>query len=271
MTEIATAILKLTSESARRITVDAVVRQLSGPRRFNRRELRAAIRQLVESGELCYSYELGNSFLGQSFNRPFKITERIWLAPPGHRVRSIFPAVTVTLSPGAAFGYGQHPTTRLALNAIDTALAADPGLATGPDTNILDLGTGSGVLLIAAVLLGMQNGRGLDIDPCALAEAGRNVALNGLEQRIRIDDTPLESQTDLFSMIAANLRWPTLETLSASIARKVKPRGVLIVSGIKTEEQAALVETYKGLGFTDFKAWNEKGWAAIFMQKRPAF
>ncbi len=267
LAEPSASILKLISESDRRLAVDAVVQTLSAPGGFPRRELRGAIRQLVESGELGYSYELGQSFLVRSFNRPVLVSHRITLVPPGHRVRSDSPGITVLLAAGAAFGDGQHPTTRMALQAIDTALAENSELVTDPGAGVLDLGTGSGVLVIAAVLLGMPGGLGLDIDPCALAEAGRNVALNGLERKIQIKDNPLDSNQNQFFMITANLRLPTLEKYSVHIAEGVKPGGVLIVSGIKTEELAAVKKTYSGQGLKKLRAWNEKGWAAILMQK----
>ncbi|MCP3950658.1 MAG: methyltransferase domain-containing protein [Desulfobacterales bacterium] len=261
------AILNLVSESDRRLAVDAVVQTLSGPGGFPRRELRLAIRKLVDSGELGYSYELGQSFLINSFNRPVSVSPRITLAPPGHRVRSVPPEITVTLAAGAAFGDGQHPTTRMALQAIDTALAENPQLVTDPGAGVLDLGTGSGVLVIAAVLLGIPGGRGVDIDPCALSEARRNVDLNGLRKKIVIENTPVESQPDRFSMITANLRLPTLDQYSHPIARRVEPGGILIVSGIKTDEQAAIEKTYAGRGLKTLRVWNEKGWRAVMMQK----
>ena len=267
MTGPSKAILKFIWESDRRLAVDAVVQSLSGPKGFRRRELRGAIRQLVETGEIGYRYELGQSFLVRSFNRPVSVSRRITLAPPGHRDRSVPPAITVTLAAGAAFGDGQHPTTRMALQAIDTALAENPGSVSEPGARVLDLGTGSGVLVIAAVLLGIPGGLGLDNDPCSLAEADRNVALNGLQRKVRIKDAPFESQSDRFSLITANLRLPTLETYSVQIAGGVEPGGRLIVSGIKTEEQAALLKTYTKLEMKKVKAWDEKGWAAILMEK----
>ena len=267
MTSPTAAIRKLISEATGRLAVDAVLQALSGPDGFTRRELRQATRQLVEAGELGYSYELGNSFLERSFNRPIQVTPRIILTPPGHRVRPDPPKIAVRLDPGAAFGYGHHPTTRMALAAVDTALSMDPGGLAAFSRGVLDLGTGSGVLVIAAVMLGVPGGLGLDVDPCALAEARRNVTLNGLQQEIRIADTPLESQPDLFSMVTANLRWPTLEKYSVQIVGRVEPAGFLILSGIKTGEQAQLTETYTKQAMQTMKAWNEKGWAAILMQK----
>ena len=267
MTETIRAILKLISESDRRLAVDAVVQTLSRSGGFPRRELRGAIRQLVDSGELGYSYELGQSFLVRSFNHPVSVSPRITLAPPGHQLQSAPQGITVTLAAGAAFGDGQHPTTRMALQAIDTALAENPELVTDPGAGVLDLGTGSGVLVIAAVLLGMPGGLGLDIDPCALVDAGRNVALNGLQRKIQVKNTPIESTPGRFYLVTANLRLPTLEKFSSQITGNVEPGGLLILSGIKTEEQAVAEKTYAALAFHKLQAWQEKGWAAILMQK----
>ena len=267
MKDPAKAILKLIDGSARRLAVDAVVHALSGSGGIPRRTLRKAIRHLVEAGEIGYTYELGNSFLERSFNRPIQVTPRIILTPPGHRVRPAPPQVAVRLAPGAAFGYGQHPTTRMALEAVDTALDMDPGRAVPSGRGVLDLGTGSGVLIIAAVMLGMPGGLGLDVDPCALAEAGRNVALNGLQPKIRIADTPIESHRGRYSLVTANLRLPTLEKHRVQISGMIESGGMLIVSGIKTEERASLLDAYAGQSFQTLETWGEKGWAAILMRK----
>ena len=267
MTALSTAILKLISDAPGRLAVDTVIQTLSGAGGFRPRELRRAIRELVESGELSYSYELGNSFLAPSFNRPVAVSERITLAPPGHTVQPGPSGVMVTLAPGAAFGYGQHPTTRMALKAVDAALKKEPGLIDDPADGALDIGTGSGVLVIAAVLLGLSGGRGLDIDPCALSEAARNVTLNGLQEKIAIENLPLESLAGRYALVTANLRRPTLEAFSIPIARCVRTGGGLVLSGIKSEEQSGLVETYGALGLKVLRDWDEKEWAAVLMRK----
>jgi len=150
------AILKLISESDCRMPADEIYQHLCSRGRYRRRELRVAMRRLLESGELSYSYELGQSFLDRSFNRPIQVTPNITLAPPGHAVAAHQSGVTVRLAPGAAFGYGQHPTTRMALAAIDQACTLEPALLQRAPGRILDLGTGSGVLVIAAVKMGLS-------------------------------------------------------------------------------------------------------------------
>jgi len=265
--EIVKAIAMFVSRSPRRTTTESIVRHFAVQKGLAPGQIRTAIRKLVDSGELCYSYELGCSFLQPSFNRPQKVSDRVVLTPPNRADKTIWPEVLVKLAPGAAFGYGQHPTTRLALKAIETAIDKWPEFLMNPESRILDIGTGSGVLVIAAVLMGVKRGAGIDIDSCSIAEAGKNVSLNGLGHRIIVDDTPFDTQSGLFSMVTANLRYPTLHRISTGVARRIRSQGVFIVSGIKTDELVKLAKTYRGLGFKTEQKWTEKGWAAMLMQK----
>jgi len=262
------AILKLISESDYRIPADEIYQHLRKCGNYRRGELRGAIRRLLDCGELSYSYELGQSFLERSFNRPIQVTPRITLAPPGHAVKTDHTGVTIRLAPGAAFGYGQHPTTRMALAAIDQALVLKPAGDANRQSRVLDLGTGSGVLAIAAVKLGFSAGLGLDIDPCALSEAHKNVDLNGLAAKIQIKNLPLDSVPGQYALITANLRLPTLIEYRDAIIGGLLPAGLLIVSGIKSDERTNLSDQYSRLEMKVLRHWNEKGWAALLMQKK---
>lgn len=267
MSEPEKAILRLISESDYRIPADEIYHHLCQSGRYRRREVRAAIRSLLDSGELNYTYELGQSFLERSFNRPIQVTPKITLAPPGHAIAAKLSEVTVRLAPGAAFGYGQHPTTRMALAAVDKACTLESALLQNGPSRVLDIGTGSGVLIIAAVKLGLSSGLGLDIDPCALAEAEQNVTLNNLQSKIQIKNIPLDSVPGRYQMITANLRLPTLVEHRASIVAGVLPGGMLIISGIKTEELSNLMEHYTSAEVKKLQVWSEKGWSALLMQK----
>lgn len=267
MTDPEKVILKLVSESDHRIPADQIYQHFRKRGCYRRRELRAAIRRLLDSGELGYSYELGQSFLERSFNRPIQVTPRITLAPPGRAVEADHAGVTVRLAPGAAFGYGQHPTTRMALTAIDQALDMQAASDANRQNRVLDLGTGSGVLVIAAVKLGISAGLGLDIDPCALAEAQKNVDLNGLAVQIQVKNVPLDAVPDQYALITANLRLPTLIEYRDAIIKGLLPAGLLIVSGIKSAEQTKLRDQYCQMEMKVLRHWNEKGWAALLMQK----
>ena len=189
------------------------------------------------------------------------------LTPPARPVPPGPGDIVVRLRPGASFGVGRHPTTRLALQGIEFALRGDAAARSRTGSRVLDIGTGSGVLAIAAVKLGIENGVGLDIDPCAVAEASHNVRLNGLAGRIEISDRSLEGLDGVFSLVVANLRLPTLVCLAAPIAALTMPGGALVVSGVQQEEQAAVFAAYGRQRFECAWSVAENRWAGLVLYK----
>jgi len=225
------------------------------------------IRDLVFSGELTYTYEFGSTFLERSFTKPVRISRYVVLNPPGQPYRSKPNDVLVQIRPGAAFGIGRHPSTRLAIKGIEFVLLGDQALDKGKDSTVLDIGTGSGILILTAVLGGMDRGLGIDIDSCARVEAAANVTINGLEDRIRISGRSLETINQQFTLVLANLRYPSLKKLFARLHEVTDTRGILILSGIKNDEVADLLEVYTKTYFKCLWTVNELGWAGVVFQK----
>jgi ribosomal protein L11 methyltransferase len=244
-----------------------ILRALSHPPVLPKTSVQDAIRELVVSGALAYTAEHGRTFLEPSFDRPVRVSERIVLTPPDRDVPPGPGDIVVRLRPGAAFGVGRHPTTRLALRGIEFALSGDGAARSRAGSRVLDIGTGSGVLMIAAVKLGIENGVGLDIDPCAVAEASHNVRLNGLAGRIEISDRGLERVEGVFSLVVANLRLPTLARLAAPIAALTMPGGALVVSGVQHEEQAAVMDAYGRQRFECAWSVAEDRWVGLVLYK----
>ena len=170
-----------------------------------------------------------------------------------------------------SFGSGRHPTTRLALRGIDAAMSLSERQFDDKETVLLDIGTGSGILAIAALHLGIGCAVGIDPDPCARAEAAENAALNGVASRFLITDQPLSQLPggELFTIITANLRYPTLVQLCGTLAAHLAAAGSLVLSGIKSDEQAALMAVYREKGFTCRWQATEKGWVGLFLQQSP--
>ena len=226
-------------------------------------DVRAAVRNLVQDRCLVYTYRYGCSFLELSYDRPVRVSSRVVLKPPALSYQPRAGDIVVTLQAGIAFGSGEHATTRLAISALEEALAR-PLPAPGPaGLKALDIGTGSGVLAISAVLMGMGSAVGVDIDPCARAEARANVALNRLEAQVMVPEAGLEAIDTTFAMVMANLRYPTLRRLAPRIAAITEPDGVLIVSGIHTDEVEDLVTVYARQGFTSVWTAHAQGWTAL--------
>jgi ribosomal protein L11 methyltransferase len=234
---------------------------------LNKKQVKTIIRDLVFSGELTYTYEFGTTFLEPSFTKPVRISRYVVLKPPAHPYRSKPKDVLVQIKPGAAFGIGRHPSTRLAIKGIEFVLLGDQALDKPKDSTVLDIGTGSGVLILTAVLGGMDGGMGIDIDSCARVEAAANVKINGLEDRIMISGQAVETIDQRFSMVIANLRYPSLKKLFARLTEITDKRGNLVLSGIKNGEVAELLEVYTKTYFKCLWTVNELGWTGVVLQK----
>lgn len=234
------------------------------------RQVRPIIRGLLTAGELSYTYEYGTSYLEISVQRPLNISERITILPPGLELDPRKSPAAVRISTGASFGSGRHPTTRLALRAIDAALSPSTAQFNDNDTVLLDIGTGSGILAITALKLGIAKAVGIDPDPCARAEAAENAILNGLTSRFLITDQPLSKlpHDAPFTMVTANLRYPTLVRLCGSIVSHLATAGLLVFSGIKSEERAVVTTVYGEKGFVCRWHATEKNWVGLVLQQR---
>ena len=235
------------------------------------RQVRSIVRSLLTAGELSYTYEYGASYLEISVQRPLNVTERIVILPPGVDLDPGKSSAAVRISTGASFGSGRHPTTRLALRAIDAAVSLSTAQLTDKSTALLDIGTGSGILAIAALQLGIPWAVGIDPDPCARAEAMENAVLNGLASRFTITDQPLSRlpHGEKFTVITANLRYPTLVRLCGTIISHLATAGLLVFSGIKSDEQAVVKAVYGEKGFAFRWQATEKGWVGLVLQQRP--
>ena len=233
-----------------------------------RARLQASLQELVAAGELAYTFEHGRTFLEPSFDRPVRVSDRIVLTPPGRAFQAGAEDVVIRIIPGAAFGAGRHPTTRLALKAVDFVQARTDEAPAGPGRRLLDIGTGSGVLAMAAVMLGIESGLAVDIDPCAVAEAKANVALNGLSRRIVVSDQAVETIGGRYDLVSANLRTPTLVRLAPHIDRWTAPQGVLVMSGIRVEERDELLGEFEEHFFDTVWHGGEQGWVGLALVKK---
>jgi ribosomal protein L11 methyltransferase len=111
--------------------------------------------------------------------------------------------------------------------------------------------------------VGIRRAAGIDIDPCSRAEAQKNIQINGLEHRINILDTSVEDIKETYSLITANLRYPTLMQLCPHIAKITQKKSAVVVSGIKSDEVEDLLDNFSKNGFQCTWRAVEKGWAGM--------
>jgi ribosomal protein L11 methyltransferase len=162
---------------------------------------------------------------------------RVLVVAPWMREPAPAGAVRVVIEPGLAFGTGDHPTTGMCLEALDVFLQREPGAA------VLDVGTGSGILAIAARKLGAGLAVGTDNDPVALRVARENATVNGTVIDLR-SEIPEAVEFDL---VLANILSNTLVELAPRLVRAVAPGGRLVLSGILEAQTAEIEAAYRPL------------------------
>lgn len=167
---------------------------------------------------------------------PMQFGKRLWIIPGGHPCRD-GDAVNLLLDPGLAFGTGTHETTALCLEWLDGADLAGK--------RVLDFGCGSGVLAIAALLLGATEAWCCDIDPQALTATRDNAERNGVADRIHTclpADLPADSSYDL---VMANILAGPLQELAGTLTGFCRLQGELVLSGILAEQAADVASSYR--------------------------
>lgn len=231
----------------------------------DRKIIRQEIRQLVDLGELEYTSKYGCTFIERSFNRPVRISSRVVLKPEGAGFNGNGRDVVLTLVNGVSFGNGRHPTTSLCVRGIDGVMSRYPFLQ-GADG--LDIGTGSGILSLVAIKMGLARVEATDYDESARSEARKNADINGLATQIGVSDKALEEIAGPFSLVMANLRFPTLHTVCPEIHRVSFPGALVIVSGFRKEEAPLLYKQFLSHGFEGMEAASERGWCSLVFRKR---
>jgi ribosomal protein L11 methyltransferase len=198
--------------------------------------------------------------------RTTRITRRIVIVPSWDTFAPAAGDVAIDLDPGQAFGTGAHASTALCLEALDDLAQARPAIA-----RFLDVGTGSGILAIAAAKLWpAAAGIAVDDDPTAVATAADNLAGNGLAARVACSDAPLATVTGTFDVVVANIQADVLEALRDELAARVAPGGALVLSGLLTSQIDAVSRSYAGAGLTVVatpRSERDREWSAIRLQR----
>ncbi|MBU4185145.1 MAG: 50S ribosomal protein L11 methyltransferase, partial [Proteobacteria bacterium] len=153
-------LLDIIENSRRKVTPGELEKALSRKYSLERKEIRSLIRGLVTENFLAYTSHYGRTFIEKSFNKAVRISKHVILKPPGVNYKYREDDVVIEICQGVSFGDGQHPTTRLAIKGIEYALNKTDLLKGKDKTSVLDIGTGSGVLGITALLLGIKNAVG---------------------------------------------------------------------------------------------------------------
>ena len=208
----------------------------------------------------------------QEHFRPTKVGERIVVKPGWEDYEAADGELVIEMDPGMAFGSGLHETTSMCIKALEKDLGDGSERAYDPSRypiKVLDVGTGTGILAMAAVLLGADEALGIDIDDEAVRVANENIAKNGLGGRISIMRGNLMEGIDYEpDIIVANLMADLVVMLSPAAAAQLRPGGLYITSGILDIKEEVVKKAIEDAGFDIIEVLADGEWRAIVASRR---
>lgn len=213
--------------------------------------------QFVGHPLLSWSTEV---LLDQSWERawmeyfkPMKFSNKLWICPTGQE-RNELGTISMVLDPGLAFGTGTHPTTALCLEWL-----ANQDLH---NKVIIDYGCGSGILAVAALLLGAKHAHVIDIDPQALTASHYNAEKNHVQNRMSYY-LPEDFACIQAEVVIANILAKPLIELSSKISGFIKPSGSLILSGILKNQSKSVIDAYREHGILFSRVEYQEDWCRL--------
>lgn len=208
-----------------------------------------------------YEYELigideedwANSW--KQYYKPIRIGERIVIVPEWEEYESADNEVIIRMDPGMAFGTGTHETTRLCAELIERYMI--------PDSHVLDIGTGSGILAVTASKLGADTVFACDIDPAAIKVARENITLNNVTNVTCEVSDLLKNVNGIYDFISANIVADIIIRMAPDVGKYLKMNGIIITSGIINTQAEEVRNVMKSYGFTVIDTIEENDWIAF--------
>ena len=196
----------------------------------------------------------------RKYFRADRVTPNLLILPVWETMKDTGQGHVIQMDPGPAFGTGQHPTTRVCLEAMEKVPLPKPW-------SMLDVGTGSGILAMYGIKLGASRVMGIDIDPEALRWARHNSQINGLETSLDLSFKNLEDIEETFTLVVANLIFREIMGLMAHFPGRVNLGGWLILSGLLREEVGEVRNALQEKGFLDHRILSQEGWVCVLTRK----
>jgi len=198
----------------------------------------------------------------KKYYNPVKISEKFTIVPTWEEYTPVSSdELIIELDPGMAFGTGTHPTTVMCIQAIERTVK--------PGDRVIDVGTGSGVLSIAAAMLGAEDVRAFDLDEVAVTQARLNIKLNKVHPLVTISQNNLldNVEEDSADVIVANILAEVILRFTDDAARVIKPGGAFITSGIIKQKKDQVKEALVNSGFEILETILMEDWVAIIAKR----
>ena len=200
----------------------------------------------------------------KKYFKPLRVTKNIIIKPTWERYSPGGHDIIIEMDPGMAFGTGQHPSTRMCLQAMEDLILQD---RTARSWRVMDVGTGTGILGIAAAKLGAGKVVCVDIDKQAVDIAGENVRMNGVEDNVEVVHRDVETIHDTFDLIVANLTAKMLIKLRPHIISLLRKGGVIVMSGIIEQNREDIEHNFFAEPFVVLRTITEKEWLCYVLTK----
>ncbi len=230
-------------------------------------ELISEIRQMLAGGWLdpvpdLECRQVGAQDWAEGWKQHFQpfVIGKLLIRPSWDQTQPGAGQTVLTIDPGMAFGTGSHATTRLCLQAV-AELVPDHA------QSVLDVGTGSGILAVAAALLGATKVIGCDIDPQSCTTAKENAEVNGVGDRVTITGESLETLPGRFDLVIANILAEENIRLAEPLTNHLQPGGYLVLSGILTEKTDLVRNTFDDLMGAPPQVHNLDEWASLVYRR----
>ncbi|RCK75186.1 MAG: Ribosomal protein L11 methyltransferase [Ignavibacteriae bacterium] len=190
---------------------------------------------------------------------PIEVGKKLVIKPSWREYDKKEEKILIQIDPKMSFGTGYHETTRLTLQLLEKYIKNGD--------KVLDIGTGTGILAIAAIKLGANSALGIDNDEWALENANENIQANHLLNKIKISNQALNEINEKFDLITANIMLTTIVDMLPEIERKLKDKGIVLFSGLLLEDEEKFKEAIKKHSIKILEKVSENEWLAFATQK----
>lgn len=208
--------------------------------------------------DLCAMEDWVNNW--KKYFHPMPVGDKLLIRPTWEDADPTDGRKVLHIEPGLAFGTGSHPTTRLCLETLEKVVT--------PGATVLDIGCGSGILSIAALLLGAQTAFGVDIDKLAVKTANANALENGFgaDRFVAVEGNLSDKVNGQYDIIVANIVADIIMQFNPQVAQFLKPGGTYITGGIIDVREDEVLASFAANGFTVQQRFEDKGWLVFVLK-----